>query len=98
MPSERLTEIFRQMIYLIMTNQALEKKFVSSGFMSVDLAIRRGADGAILMRSNNPLPAHDSNIVRVILDRARLFGGQAGAGGPDGGRTDRKSTRLNSSH
>jgi feruloyl-CoA synthase len=42
--------------------------------MPVDLAIERRPDGVVLLRSNIPLPPHDSNIARVILERADRVG------------------------
>lgn len=50
------------------------EKSRGEGFMPVDLDIRRMPDGEIFLKSNNILPGHDENIVRVILARAAKEG------------------------
>lgn len=60
-----------------MLKQVTEVNAGCDSFMPVDLDIKRKPDGTILLRSNNLLPEHDPNIVRVIMERARFSGGKA---------------------
>jgi len=42
--------------------------FRDAEFMPVDLAVRRSSDGTIIFQSKIPIPPHDQNIARAVMD------------------------------